>query len=231
VAWEREIPVLAINRPEAPATRAALAALQPDLACVACFSLRIPPSLLTLPPLGFLNLHPSLLPAYRGPAPLFWIFRQGEYETGVTVHFMNEGLDAGDIALQARVEAPDGISGAAADALYAARGGELLVEAVQRLQNGVLSRQPQPAGGSYHPRPTAADFHITVTWPARRAFNFMRGTVEWNQPYIVEAGEERVTLRSAVAYTAGGTLDRPLVRRERDVWLQFTPGILHAIEQ
>ncbi len=115
IAWEQNIPVFEMVRPGDAGTLAALAALQPDVACVSCFSKIIPASLLALPPFGFLNLHPSLLPAYRGPHPLFWLFRQGEQETGVTLHFMDEGLDTGDIALQSPVQFPDGISGLAAD--------------------------------------------------------------------------------------------------------------------
>src|SRR5262245_34391311 len=69
IAWERGVPVFEIGRPAAETTLARLAALCPDVACVACFPRRIPAPLLALPPLGFLNMHPALLPAHRGPAP------------------------------------------------------------------------------------------------------------------------------------------------------------------
>lgn len=227
-AWEHGLPVFEVSWLGHPETLSAFADLQPDVACVACFSQRIPKSLLALPRFGFLNLHPSLLPAYRGPQPLFWTFRNGESSTGVTIHFMDEGLDTGDIALQTPLDLPDGISGAEADRLYATLGGRLMVEAVQALHNGALSRQPQPDGGSYFPSPTADDFTISTTWPARRAFNFMRGTAEWGRPYPIAVNGERLGLKSAVAYSAGETLDKSIVRAGSKVWLQFKPGVLQA---
>jgi methionyl-tRNA formyltransferase len=227
-AFERGIPVVEIGRPGHPETLAALSDLQPDAACVACFPQRIPKSLLALPRFGFLNLHPSLLPAYRGPQPLFWTFRNGENSTGVTIHFMDEGLDTGDIALQAPLDLPDGVSGAEAERLCATLGGRLMVEAVHRLQGGTLDRRPQPDGGSSFPSPTAEDFTISTTWPARRAFNFIRGAAGWGQPYRVGVDDEQLALKSAVSYSADETLGQPMVRSQGEVWIQFAPGVLRA---
>jgi methionyl-tRNA formyltransferase len=227
LAWKHAIPVFEVRRLAAPETRALFAELGPDLVCVACFPQRIPSALLALPPLGVLNLHPSLLPAYRGPAPLFWAFRNGERTTGVTVHFMDEGLDTGDIAVQAPITLPDGISGAEAERRCATLGARLLVETVQALEHGTPARRPQ-SGGSYYPWPTPEDFAIDTAWPARRAFNFMRGTAEWGQPYPVEAGGTRLLLGSALAYAADERLNVPCVRSGDEVRIQFTPGVLRA---
>ncbi|MCA9873849.1 MAG: hypothetical protein KC441_09345, partial [Anaerolineales bacterium] len=111
IAWQQSIPVYEIGDLNASDTRDCLAGLQPDIACVACFDRRIPGGVLAIPRHGFLNVHPSLLPDFRGPAPLFWTFREGIRATGVTVHFMDEGLDTGDIVLQTPLTLPDGISG------------------------------------------------------------------------------------------------------------------------
>ncbi len=228
IAWQRGIPVFEVSRPGHPDTLATLADLRPDVACVACFSQRIPASMLALPAFGFLNLHPSLLPAYRGPQPLFWTFRSGEDATGVTIHFMDEGLDTGDIAAQAPIDLPDGISGAEAEWLCATLGGRLMVDVIQSLQRGTLSRSPQPEGGSYYPAPSPEDFTLSTAWPARRAFNFMRGTAEWGRPYPIEIDGERLALKSAVGYSAGETLEKPIVRAGSEVWIQFKPGVLQA---
>lgn len=228
LAWEHDIPAWALHQPAAPAALALLRDLNPGAGCVACFSLRLPPALLNLPRHGFLNLHPSLLPAYRGPAPLFWSFQRGETETGVTVHFMDEGLDSGDIALQAPVPFPDGISGAEADQLCSEVGAELLLTALRQLAQGRLAQRPQPAGGSYHPWPEEADFRLDTAWPARRAFNFMRGTVEWGLPYPVDVAGVELALATAVTYRPDGRLGQPLIRGGQTVWLQFAPGILEA---
>ncbi len=228
LAWERGLPVFEVSRPAHPDTLATLAELQADVACVACFSQRIPASLLALPRFGFLNLHPSLLPAYRGPEPLFWTFRSGERSTGVTIHFMDEGLDTGDIAAQASLDLADGISGAEANQVLSTRGARLMTETVQALERETLTRRPQPAGGSYYSSPAAEDFALDMTWPARRAFNFMRGTAEWNRPYPVELAGDRLILKSAASFSASGRLGSPVVRMGDMALIQFSPGVLQA---
>jgi methionyl-tRNA formyltransferase len=228
LAWERGLPVFEVSRPAHPDTLAALADLQADVACVACFPQRIPASLLALPRFGFLNLHPSLLPAFRGPEPLFWTFRSGERTTGVTIHFMDEGLDTGDIAAQASLDLADGVSGAEANQALSTLGGRVMLEAVQTLERETLTRRPQPAGGSYYPSPAAEDFALDTTWPARRAFNFMRGTAEWNRLYPVEAPGGRLILKSAVSFSASGRLGGPAARMGDMALIQFNPGVLQA---
>jgi methionyl-tRNA formyltransferase len=230
VGWDHNIPVFRLNCLDHPQTVQALAKLAPDVACVACFPYRIPTALLNVPPAGFLNLHPSLLPAYRGPAPLFWTFRNGEQgRTGVTVHFMDEGLDTGDIALQAPLALPDGISGFEAERRSAALAGQLLVEAVQVLAGGRLPRRPQPPGGRYHPWPAPEDFTLNPAWPARRAFNFMRGTAEWRRAYTICLAGEKFALQTAVSFNPGEELGRPYVRSGRSLRIQFSAGVVDAV--
>jgi methionyl-tRNA formyltransferase len=228
LGWRHEIPVWAVGNFRHPRALATLAGQEPDVAFVACFSERIPPEMLALPRHGFLNLHPSLLPAYRGPHPLFWCFRLGETKTGVTLHFMDEGFDTGDIVRQEAVAFADGLSGEAADQLCAERGGALMVEAVRQLEAGTLPRQPQTGQSSYHPFPTAADFHIPTSWTARRAFNFMRGTAEWGWPYVIETEAEEVMVHTAVACYPQQQLSQPVQRTENSIRIQFTPGVLHV---
>jgi methionyl-tRNA formyltransferase len=230
IAWERDIAVFAAGNLVDPATVAALAELRPDLASAACFPRRIPAELLRLPALGWLNVHPSLLPAYRGPAPLFWAFRNGETTIGVTVHFMDQEFDTGDIAMQAPLVLPDGIGGAQVDRMCAALGGRLLVEALSRLRQGSLEPRPQPADGSYDSWPAPQDWTISTSWPARRAFNFIRGTDDWGQRYEVLAGGERLILAAALSYDAAEILAAPMVRSGREIAIQCTPGVLRAIE-
>ena len=228
LGWQHDIPVWAVGDFRHPRTLATLANPQSDVAFVACFSERIPPEMLTWPRHGFLNLHPSLLPAYRGPHPLFWCFQRGETNTGVTLHFMDEGFDTGDIALQESITFADGLSGDAADQLCGERGGALMVEAVRHLQAGTLPRYPQMGPGSYYPSPTAADFHISTSWTARRAFNFMRGTAEWGWPYLIETRDKEVLVKTAVAFHPHQQPHQPIQRKENDIWIRFTPGVLQV---
>lgn len=226
-AQQAQIPVFAV-RDLGMEVQEWLTALRPAVACVACWRWRIPPGLLALPEYGFLNLHPSSLPAYRGPFPLFWALRDGLRDSGVTIHWMDEGLDSGDIALQAPLPLPEGVGPAVLDRAAGELAGELLVGALRRLAAGTLERRPQPPGGSYQPAPCAADFVLHTGWSARRAFNFMRGTSDWGRPYPVRAGDENVLLGRALGYDPTARLPAPLVRLGDRARLQFSPGVLIA---
>jgi methionyl-tRNA formyltransferase len=189
-----------------------------------------PPALLQLPPRGCLNLHPSLLPAYRGPAPLFWQFRQGERRTGVTLHLMNERTDTGDILLQEPIALPDGITGPEADALLAQGGGRLMVDALGLLEQDALAPRVQnESEGSYYPWPTEGDFQISAEWSARRAFNFIRGTEEWGCAYEITIEQKRFAIQSALSYSAQHELDKPYTLIGPELWVQFSPGVLRAV--
>ncbi len=228
VAWANQLPVWEVRRLAAPQTLATVAALEPDVAVVACFSRRLPPQLLALPAFGFLNIHPSLLPAYRGPAPLFWTFRDGVAATGVTLHRMDEGLDTGPIAMQAPVSLPDGCSGLNADWLCSTLGGSLLGGTIEGLSTGMLACHAQPSGGTYAPWPEAKDFVISTSWSAQRAYNFICGTLEWGQSYTLVVGGEQLCLQAALAYEPDGVLGIPFVRLGNRVRIQFNLGVLEA---
>jgi methionyl-tRNA formyltransferase len=234
------LPVMEVASLNAPETLAALSALMPDVICVACFPFILPPALLSLPPLGCLNLHPSLLPAYRGPAPLFWQFRQGEARTGVTVHFMDEGVDTGDIALQQPVGFPDGVSGAEADRLCGEAGAELMVEAVRLLGQGRCPRRkqngddPSPSlryedlrpGRLYARWPRAVDFEISTEWPARRAFNFVRGTAHWGVPYTIDVGDATLRVGRALGLAPGEGISNSWQKEGKNVWVALDGGAI-----
>ncbi len=229
VAWERNIPVMEIEAAPSEPTREALASFQPEVICVACWPQRLPKALLDLPPLGCLNLHPSLLPAYRGPSPGFWVLRSGERSTGVTIHLMDEHLDTGDILLQQSFEIPEGISSAALEQECARLGAPLMVQAAHELAAGTATRTPQPAaGGSYYSWPKDEDFSVPVTRPARWAFNFMRGVADWHGPLELHIGAERFPVRQALDYQPDAALGQPYRRQGDELWAQCVPGVLHV---
>ncbi|MCB9161132.1 MAG: hypothetical protein H6644_15025 [Caldilineaceae bacterium] len=229
LAWQRAIPVWRVGDVRHAATAQILAAQQADVACVACFPRLVPPSLLAVPRHGFLNMHPSLLPAYRGPAPLFWQLRDGVAKTGVTVHWMDASFDTGALAAQAPVTLP-------------LTGGRPLKPTcswpwpAQRRwpgcshswRRGVVPRTPQPAGGSYQPWPKAADFALDLEWTAQRAFNLMRGTAEWSMPYPLQMDGARWSLRKALRVEPAGTLGSPWRREGELLHVQFNQGVLTA---
>jgi methionyl-tRNA formyltransferase len=229
LGWQQQIPVWQVGDMGAVALATAVTGTRqkqpPAVGVVACFSQRLPEQLLSLPRHGFLNLHPSRLPHFRGPEPLFWTFRAGVQQTGVTLHWLDAGLDTGDIALQADLTLPLGISGPEAERQTAELCAQLLIDGLQQLAAGRLPRRPQPKGGSYQSQPTAADFEIPTNWPATRAFHFMRGTSHWQRPYtIVLANGEKMVAQTAVAYSeqrGGETAVYPLAQP-----VSFNPGLL-----
>lgn len=229
LAWERRIPVLAVTSVADPAVVEAISAQGPDVACVACFPWRLPGRVLAIPRYGCLNLHPSLLPANRGPAPLFWTFRNGESRTGVTVHLMDTHIDTGDIIEQQELDIPDGITGNQLDRACSVLGARLLAKATRALLDGSARPTEQlEEAASYHSWPSEADFVVPTSKPARWAFNFIRGVSNWETPVTIEAGDVWLQVRSALSYSKRGTLADSVVRNEREAWVQFDPGVLHV---
>jgi len=184
LTWQRQIPLWEIHHFRDSETMETLASYQADLWCVACFSMRFPAALLALPRLGCLNVHPSLLPANRGPVPLFWTLREGHAVTGVTIHFLEERMDAGDILAQKQVAVPDGITYDELDAFCAREGGELLARTVRALWENRATRRPQDeAQSSYYSFPAEHDFVVKASeWDARHVYNFVRGVSSWDIP-------------------------------------------------
>jgi methionyl-tRNA formyltransferase len=228
-AWQKQIPIYQVQRLRSPPVAEWLAMQALDLVCVACFPWRIPVTLLALPTYGFMNVHPSLLPAYRGPAPLFWQLRAGLSSGGVTVHWMDATLDTGPIAGQAALPFPDGATSAELDRLFAQTGATLLLEVIGQLSAGHRPQQPQTADGSQQSWPTADNFRLDRQWSARHAYNFMCGTDEWRQPYpITIDGADRL-LRQALHYQPDQALGQAMIRTGAEVAIQFAPGVLHAL--
>jgi methionyl-tRNA formyltransferase len=227
LGWEREIPVLQVRSLRDPACRELLEPYRPDVICVSCFSQILPETVLSWPRLGCLNLHPSLLPAYRGPAPLFWLFRNGERQTGVTIHIMDPEIDSGDILLQEAFVLPEGVHGSELMRQCAERGARLMVDAVRALHGGAARPRKQADGASYYPWPTSEDFTVPVTRPARWAFHFIRGVAEWG-PVVIPAADRRFGVREALDYAEVGTLGRAFERVGERWRIQFTPGVLEV---
>ncbi|HEX6107895.1 MAG TPA: methionyl-tRNA formyltransferase [Ktedonobacteraceae bacterium] len=152
-----------------------LRTLEPDLIFTTGFSWKLPPELLALPRLGAVNGHPSLLPRYRGPNPLFWQFMNGEAQGGLTMHRMDADFDTGNILVQRAVEiAPDDDIDSFFPKLAAA-GGPMIAEMLQAVAAG-LPGTPQPVeGASYAPLCTDVERRLDWTRPAWQLRNQVRG--------------------------------------------------------
>jgi methionyl-tRNA formyltransferase len=221
VARERNIPVWKVWQLSHPETIRVLSEYKPDMICVACFSERIPRDILNIPRLGCLNVHPSLLPANRGPEPLFWTFREGSEQTGVTIHLMDEGLDSGVIVAQQAMDIPDGISYSDLDEQSSLLGGTLLVQSVWDMykQEAVLQKQDETKS-SYHPFPCEEDFVVPVAeWSARHVYNFICGVASWGFPIALLSGNKTIEIKKALSYSHE-TIDQndKVGHRKSDEW-------------
>lgn len=145
LSWN--LPVLQPQRLKDPTLVQQWAALQPELLVVVAYGRLLPPEILALPAVGPLNVHASLLPKYRGAAPINWALIRGEKETGVTLQWMADELDAGEIFLQERVPILEEDNFGALYAKLAERGAALLVQGLERLRRGEAVKQPQPREG------------------------------------------------------------------------------------
>ncbi len=174
------LPLRTPDRVNAPEEAAALTALRPDLVVVAAYGQLLKPHLLALAPMGAINVHPSLLPRYRGAAPIQWAIANGDTETGVTVQFMVERMDAGDIILVERAPVlPDDTAGSLEPRL-ARLGAELLDRVLDLFQRPPVPRTPQDEGqATYARKLTREDGRLDWRLPAASLHNRIRGFHPW----------------------------------------------------
>lgn len=225
VGWREGIPVYEVSR-LAESALMMLKGLQPTAILVACWPSRLPNGLLRLPEWGSLNVHPSLLPAFRGPVPLFWQRRAGLREGGVTIHLMSSQLDKGHILAQAPLPLPDGASGQALDAHAAQVGGQELSYVLDTLYSGTATPYPQATGGSYQSWPAQKDFIVPTNWTALHAWNFMRAAAEWHTPFTIQplGQKQPLTVQRALEFNPSARLNAPLVYQEDRIGVQFREG-------
>ena len=179
-ARERGLPLLQPERVRAPEFLVELAALRPAVAAVVAFGQIFPRELLRLPAHGCLNLHASLLPRYRGAAPIQAAIAAGDDRTGVTVMRMEEGLDSGPILLQAATAiGPDETAGELS-ARLAALGARLMVEALDGLERGDLAESPQDAArATLAPRLRRESARAAWSLGAAELANQLRAHTPW----------------------------------------------------
>lgn len=193
--------------------QAELAALQPTLMLVVAYGLLLPPAVLAMPPLGCVNLHASLLPRWRGAAPVQRALLAGDHETGITLMQMDSGLDTGATLAVSRCPiAPDDTGGSLHDRL-ARLGAQLLESRLEALLEARLEARPQPAEGvSYAARITREEARIDWSRPARQIERQVRAFNPWPVAFC-QLGKD--TLRIWQARATGPTPPGP-------------PGSLHT---
>lgn len=199
-ALEQGIPLLQPPRLKDSAFMERARAAAPDLIVVVAYGLILPAELLELPPLGCINLHASLLPAYRGAAPIERAVMDGADETGVTVMAITPELDAGDIILQERYPITPADTAGEVSAGLSMAGAELLRQAVDRIASGKELRCPQdPAGATYAPPLTPREGRLDWSEDAVKLCNRIRGLNPRPGAYTTYRGKRLKIWRAAPA--------------------------------
>ena len=174
------IPVLQPLKARDPAFVEQLRSLSPDLIVVAAYGQILPKSILEMGRFGCINVHTSLLPRYRGAAPIQWAIVNGDPVTGITLMQMDEGLDTGPILAVRKTPILDSDTGQTLHDRLASMGGDFLAESLPQVFKGAIQPVPQPAVGvSYARKITKEDGRILWDASAKAIWNRIRGFTPW----------------------------------------------------
>ncbi|MDI6864611.1 methionyl-tRNA formyltransferase [Thermodesulfovibrio yellowstonii] len=156
-----------------------LKSLNPEFAIVVAYGKILPKEILEIPKCGCINLHASLLPKYRGAAPIQWALINGEKITGVTTMIIDEGLDTGPILLQKEISINDEDNAETLSEKLSVVGAELIIETIDKMRKGIITPKPQTGEITYAPQLKKDDGKINWNNSARKIFNLVRGTYPW----------------------------------------------------
>lgn len=208
---------LPVDQPEklrTPEQQAALRACQPDVLVVAAYGLLLPQAVLDIPRLGCLNIHGSLLPRWRGAAPIHRAIESGDTETGITIMQMDAGLDTGAMLLREALPITDQDTTGSLHDKLATLGGKMIVQALQQLEQGTLTATVQPeAGVTYAHKISKAESALDFTQSAQalankvRAFNPFPGcTVTLEEGGVIKIWHAHVATEPPTSATPGQIL-------------------------
>ena len=191
---------LPIMQPESlkdPTVRESLSVYHPDLLIVVAYGLILPQDVLDIPAWGSINVHASLLPKFRGAAPIQWALLSGETETGVTTMRLDAGLDTGDLLLQQRVPISSLDTSRTLHDRLADLGADLLLQTLRSLRAGTLPAQPQdPEQASYAPPLKKTQGLIDWNQPAQELDFLVRGLTPWPRAYTFLRGKRLIVHRA-----------------------------------
>ena len=191
-----------------------LRALAPDLIVVVAYGCILPQSVLDIPKYGCINLHVSLLPKYRGSAPVQWAVLNGDAETGVSIMQMDAGLDTGDVLVCEKIAiGPEETSGALFDRVTAV-GARLLCETLPRIEAGALTPTPQDhAAATLAPVLTKELAEFRWTDSADHIHNWVRGMDPWPSAWFVTSGGRKVKVLACRVADGSGAPGRVLATK------------------
>jgi len=224
---ERGIPTIRLAREAADDGRESLRRVAPDLLCAAIYPHRITPDVIALAPLGALNAHPSLLPRHRGPLPIFWTYHADDRRAGVTIHHLDQRLDAGDIVRQDGFDLPRGYPAARLDSDLAELAAALLKESVDRLARHEADRIPQDESAAtrapfLEPGARMIDFE---RWDVERVWHFLSALSPRYREPLTDDFESAVAYTDVAGFVRESAGARPgEAKRHADGWLLHCRG-------
>ena len=184
--------------------------LKPEIIVVAAFGQILPTELLNLPPNGCINIHASLLPKYRGAAPIQYSIIDGEKETGITIMYMGAGLDTGDIILQKRLPIQPQETGGSLFEKMAVLGSEALLEALVQIKTGKSKRVPQDSEKATYVKMITKEMgRLDFTQPAIELERLIRGLNPWPSAYTFLDGKTLKLWRAEVEPGSPDSLYQP----------------------
>lgn len=189
-ALECGIPVYQPVKARDPEFAGLLKSLAPDVIVVVAFGQLLPKSILEIPTYGCVNVHASLLPKYRGAAPIQWAVIDGEKKSGVTTMLMDEGLDTGDMLEKAEIELDEKETGGSLFDKLSCLGGELILSTLEKLENGTVVRTPQGETDTHYAKMLNKSMgQIDWTMDAVSIERLIRGLNPWPSAYSFLRGK------------------------------------------
>lgn len=180
-----------------------LSLIRPELIAVVAYGRILPESIINLPAKGCVNVHASLLPEYRGAAPISWVIINGEEFTGVTTMLMDKGLDTGDILLEEKIRISDEDTTETLSRKLSELGASLLLKTIKGIKEDSIKPGPQTGEASYAPIIKKEDGLLNWSKTAIELFNFVRGMYPWPCAYCY-LSKERIKIIKVSAFDGQG---------------------------
>lgn len=231
LAREKNLPLYQPKSVKPPEVIEHIRLLAPEIIVVVAYGKILPTALLEIPPRGCVNVHSSLLPKYRGAAPINWAIVNGETETGVTTQRIVEELDAGDILLSIATTIDEVETAAQLHDRLAPMGAELLLTTLEQIEKGMITSRPQdPDEATWAPIIKKEDGYVDWSKPAHAIFNRIRGFVPWPGSFAMLEEKQLKIFEAAPADVQTQEAPGTVIESGKHLAVACGKGVLYLIE-
>jgi methionyl-tRNA formyltransferase len=201
--------------------------IKPDLLITAHFQKLLKKELINIPSIGCLNLHPSLLPLYRGMSPQHWPIINGDKKTGITVHFIDEGIDTGKILLQKEIELTDNMYVSDLQLIWTKEYQTIMCDAIKLINTLTPLNNIENKAGSYYGKLRLEQCEIKIAKGIRHAYNLIRGVSKpYYGAYLYYENENIIIWRAEIVSDNPETVPGNLTTKKGKQYLSFNDGTL-----